>query len=135
MSLKLVPSLIFVLVGLAFAFPATTRSAPKPPRPALKLYMNKAAEVIGPLWYRAVENNVKNLAVGKVRFTLRITPDGRVENLRIMPNTANRLLASISARSIKDAKLPPVPKNVLLEEGHNWIEVEHLDFTIFPLGY
>ena len=132
MSSRSVPSLIFVLVCFALAFPATTNSASKPPRPALKLYMKRAADVIGPLWYRAVTNNVKNLAVGTVRFSFRLTPDGRVENLKVASNTSNRLLADTSARAIKDAKLPQLPKNVLKEQGHNWVDVEELAFTIYP---
>jgi hypothetical protein len=85
---------------------------------------------IGARWYRAVENNVNDLAVGTVRCSFRLSPDGRVENLKVVSNTSNSLLADISVRAIKDAKLPRVPKNVLKEQGHNWMEMAHSDFTI-----
>jgi hypothetical protein len=118
------------VLALRLRFQASPKAL-KPPKPAVMAYTKKVMSTIGPLWYRAVDTNLDNLALGTARFTFRITPEGRVENLRLVSNTSNQFLAEVSARAIKEAKLPAIPKAVLNEAGQKWIDVD-LPFKILP---
>jgi hypothetical protein len=103
----------------------------EPAKRALMAYTKKVMSAIGPLWYRAVDTNRDYLTPGTSRLAFRMTPEGRVENLRLVSNTSNQFLAEVSARAINQAKLPAIPKTVLKEAGQNWIDL-NLPFTIFP---
>jgi outer membrane biosynthesis protein TonB len=120
--------LLCACVALVFSLVAS--AAPSAEKPEYSAWKKKVFDSIGAHWYRAVENNVNDLSLGTVRCSFRLSPDGRVENLKVVSNTSNRLLADISVRAIKDAKLPQLPKNVLKEQGHNWIDGEELTFSI-----
>lgn len=125
-------SLKLACACLALGFAAITQGAPDEGSPAFKAYKKRIMDIIGTRWQREVEKNVDILAIGTVRVTFRITPEGHVENLKILSNTSsNRVLADVSVNAVRNAKLPPVPKGVLKEQGHNWLEVEHIDFTTF----
>ena len=130
MNSKEFPLLRLLCACVALALSGIAQSA-EAPKPALMGYYKKVMSTIGPLWYRAVDTNRNNLAIGTARFTFRITPEGRVENLRLVSNTSNEFLVKISARAIKEAKLPAIPKAVLKEAGQKWIDVD-LPFKILP---
>ncbi|SRR6266542_1728994 len=129
MNSKEFPLLRLLCACVALALSGIAQSAAR--QPALMAYTKKVMSTIGPLWYRAVDTNRDNLAVGTARFTFRITPRGRVENLRLVSNTSNQFLVEVSARAIKEAKLPAIPKAVLKEAGQNWIDL-NLPFKILP---
>jgi outer membrane biosynthesis protein TonB len=123
--------ILFVsLLCVFLVLPAVAQNR-EPSKRALMAYTKKIMSAIGPLWYRAVDRNRDYLSPGTARPTFRITPEGRVENLRLVSNTSNQFLAEASAQSIRQAKLPAIPKTVLKEAGQNWIDFS-LPFTIFP---
>lgn len=129
MCSKPVPSLKLLCACFALGLSAVTQGASDQGSPAFKAYEKKVMSIIGAVWNREVERNADLLAVGTIRLTFRITPEGRVENLKILSNTSNRALVDVSINAVRRAKLPPVPKGVLKEQGHNWVEVD-IAFTI-----
>jgi hypothetical protein len=130
MNSKRILLLSLLCACLAFALPAIAQTV-EPSKPALMVYTKRVMSIIGPPWYCAVDRNRDNLTPGTARFTFRITPEGRVENLRLVSNTPNQFLAEVSAHAIKQAKLAAISKTVLNEAGQNWIDFD-LPFKIFP---
>src|ERR1700680_1119045 len=115
---------------LSSTLPGNLQSALPSAKPATKAYLLKAMNKIGPYWYQGVVKYGKNLSIGTVHLGFRINPDGRIENLKVLSNTSNQLLADISRHAIEATKLPPIPQKALAEQGHHWIEMD-LPFSLF----
>jgi TonB family C-terminal domain len=91
-------------------------------------FMQPLLNQIGLTWYRNVEANSQKIAAGTVRIAFTASPDGHITELRIVSNTSNDLLAQISLSAIRQAKVPPIPRE-LLSDGK--LEVS-IPFTVFP---
>jgi outer membrane biosynthesis protein TonB len=117
------------LVLFSSTLPGNLQSALASAKPATKAYWLRAVNRIGPYWYQGVVKYGQNLAIGTVHLGFRINPDGRIENLKVLSNTSNQLLADISRHAIEATKLPPIPQEALAEQGHNWIEMD-LPFSL-----
>ena len=117
-------------VCFALVSSLVTRAAPPRVNPELQAWQKKVFNAIGTRWYREIESKRDLIAVGTVRLTFRITSKGRVKNLKIRSNTSNEASANICINAIVGAKLPPIPKNVVPELAHDWLELD-IPFTIF----
>ena len=113
-----------------FAFLATVHGKTESDKAASDAYKKVITEKIGPIWYRhAQASNPKSIPVGTVVISFRITSKGQVKNLRVVSNTSNQKWADIAVRSIREAKFPPIPKDVL--RGHDGIDVDKVNFKNF----
>ena len=83
---------------------------------------------IGPIWYRDVAAHSQKIALGTVRIAVTASPDGAITKLRVLSNTSNHLLAKISVSAIREAKLPPIPKELLRDGKFE----DEISFTMFP---
>ena len=108
-------------------------ATPVPFSLAQRSYQKDVENAIGPIWYREVEKYGKAIAVGTVRVAFRVTPEGRVESLKITSNTSNQRLADISIRAIKEAHLPIMIRDRLDNRGGSAVDME-LSFTVFGSG-
>jgi outer membrane biosynthesis protein TonB len=124
--------------------PLLTRSPPEVTRPswmsarsskaqkgataAMHPFKKHLLDQIGSAWYRSVEANSQKIALGTVRIALTASPNGNITKLRVLSNTSNKLLAQISISAIRQAKIPPIPKELLT---HGKFEDE-ISFTMFP---
>src|SRR5580700_1070712 len=117
---------------LSSTLPGNLQSALPSAKPATKAYLLKAMNKIGPYWYQGVVKYGQNLSIGTVHLGFRINPDGRIENLKVLSNTSNQLLADISRHAIEATKLPPIPQKALAEQGHHWIEMD-LPFSLLRI--
>jgi outer membrane biosynthesis protein TonB len=89
-------------------------------------YKKQISDAIGSRWYYYVSDMIDLVNVGTVQLTFVVQKNGKVTNVRVVRNTSNESLASCSVRSIIEAEIPPMPKDVAGVVAGERIEV---DFT------
>ena len=52
------------------------------------------------------------ISIGTTRLTFTIDRSGRVNNLKVIENTANEAFAIVCIQSVQELKLPPIPEDV-----------------------
>lgn len=94
-------------------------------------YRKAVADAIGSRWYYYVNQRMDLITVGDVRIKFQVDQHGGVQNLSILSNTANETFANYCVQSITQAKVPPIPPDLVpkLDEGR--LEIEYT-FTIYP---
>jgi TonB family protein len=85
---------------------------------------------IGSAWYRSTEANREKIAAGTVRIALTATTDGKITQLQVLSNTSDALLERICLDAIRQAKIPPIPPELLADGKYQ----DDLSFTIYPDG-
>jgi outer membrane biosynthesis protein TonB len=91
-------------------------------------FAKKLYDQIGSTWYREIQANSQKVALGTVRIRLITSSGSKIVSLRVLSNTSNQLLAQISLKAIRAAKISPVPAELL---SHGKFE-DDLTFTMFP---
>ena len=61
---------------------------------------------------------------GSVKVTFRLDRQGRVKGLKVVSTNSNPWVQETATRMIRVAKFPPIPKKVIAEQGHDWVDVE-----------
>ena len=122
--------LSLLYVSFALTLFSTTEAAVPREKPELTAWQKKVFDAIGTRWYQNVQKSDALVHVGSTRISFRIMPDGRIKNLKILSNTSNEASANICIQSVRDAKIPPIPKNVLKDLAHDWLDVD-IPFTIY----
>jgi len=93
-------------------------------------YKKAIADAIGARWYYHVDERMGLLSIGTVSVSFKVTGSGKVTGLHVVSGNSNESLTDCSLRSIMDAKLPPIPKEVLESQGNNGIDINY-SFTIY----
>jgi TonB family protein len=70
-----------------------------------------------------LSKHVDVLHDGSVQLEFRVLAQGKVENVRIISYYPNTVVTEACVRAVKAAKLPPIPSDVLKEQGRNWLDV------------
>jgi outer membrane biosynthesis protein TonB len=87
---------------------------------------------IGSRWYAYVDQKRDLINIGTLQLRFYVDRSGRVKNLKITENTSNESFANVCLQSVLEAQLPPIPDdlaNTLPAEG---LEVEGMNFIIYP---
>jgi outer membrane biosynthesis protein TonB len=92
-------------------------------------YKKQLSDAIGSRWYYYVNDIIDLVNVGTVQLRFVVRQDGKVEGVRVLGNTSNESLASCSVRSIVEAEIPPMPKDVSAVLAGSKLEVDY-SFTI-----
>jgi outer membrane biosynthesis protein TonB len=69
-------------------------------------------DAVGSRWYYYVRERGDLVNIGTVQIRFYVRSDGKVEDVKLIRNSANETLASISLQSIMDANLPPMPDDL-----------------------
>jgi outer membrane biosynthesis protein TonB len=110
MPLRLVSLTCAALCLIAYCSSSWAQQAtPSPMHP----FKKRLYDQIGSTWYRDVQANSQKIALGTVTIALTASPDGKIIKLRVLSNTSNQLFAKICLRVIQQAKIPPVPVELL----------------------
>jgi TonB family protein len=73
----------------------------------------KAVEdAVGSRWYYYMRDKRDLVNFGSVRISFDVRSDGKVEDVKVVSNSSNETLASLSLQSIIDANLPPMPEDL-----------------------
>jgi TonB family protein len=74
----------------------------------------KAVEdAVGSLWYYYVQQRSDLVGIGTVRIDFVVSPNGEVVSARVVSNSSNETLATCSLQSIRQAKIPPMPQELV----------------------
>ena len=87
---------------------------------------------IGSRWYAYVDQKRDLISIGTLQLRFYVDRSGRVKNLKITENTSNESFANICLQSVLESQLPPIPDdlaNTLPTEG---LEIEGMNFIIYP---
>ena len=66
----------------------------------------------------------ERLKPGSVKVTFQLNRQGRVKSLRVVSTKTNQWAEATAIRMIRVAKFPPIPKKVIAEQGHDWVDVQ-----------
>ncbi|PYI91309.1 MAG: hypothetical protein DME97_13535 [Verrucomicrobia bacterium] len=78
----------------------------------LGLYQKKMYDAVGARWYQHTHERQDLISIGTTRLTFTIDRSGRVNNLKVIENTANEAFAIVCLQSVQELKLPPIPEDV-----------------------
>jgi TonB family protein len=59
-----------------------------------------------------------------VKFSFRLDRSGHVTRLKVSSSTSNRFVEQITIQMIRATKFPPIPKKVIAEQGHDYVDVD-----------
>jgi len=93
-------------------------------------YKKAVADAIGSRWYYYVDERMGLLSIGTVDVNFKVTASGKVSGLRVVRSNGNESLTDCSLRSIMDAKLPPIPPDVVPTIQNGCLEIDY-SFTIY----
>jgi TonB family protein len=93
-------------------------------------YKKAVADAIGSRWYYYVDERMGLLSIGTVDVNFKVTASGKVTALRVVHSNGNESLTDCSLRSIMDAKLPPIPPDVVPTIQNGCLEIDY-SFTIY----
>jgi outer membrane biosynthesis protein TonB len=82
-------------------------------------------DAIGSRWYYYTREQGDLVNIGTVQIRFYVRADGKVEDVKVIRNSSNETLASISLQSIIDANLPPMPDDLAPMFGG-----DRMEFTI-----
>jgi outer membrane biosynthesis protein TonB len=78
----------------------------------LGLYQKRMYDAVGARWYQHTHERQDLISIGTTRLTFTIDRSGRVNNLKVIENTANEAFAIVCLQSVQELKLPPIPEDV-----------------------
>jgi len=88
-------------------------------------YKKALSDAIGSRWYYYVNDAMDMVSMGTVQMRFTVDAAGKVQNVRVLNNTANEALASVSVRSIIEAEIPPIPKDIAPTLAGGQLEVDY----------
>ncbi len=93
-------------------------------------YKKQVRQVISKKWHQYRVENGEHVTWGILKLTCRVDRFGKVNDLKIIENKANTMLADFSLKAILDADLPPMPADVAEELGEPGLELNY-DIIIY----
>jgi len=114
-----------LLISLISAFAMQTATASGPTdelKPATFSYYKEINNIVV---QRVVQALVAHIALADkslITITFRVDGSGNLKDLRVA-SSANRYVERTSLRAVQSLKLPAMPKSVIAEQGHNWMDI------------
>jgi outer membrane biosynthesis protein TonB len=76
-------------------------------------FQKAVEDAVGSLWYYFVSQRSDLLSIGTVRIEFVVNSRGEVVSARVVSNSSNETLATCSLQSIREAKIPPMPEELV----------------------
>jgi len=116
---------LFVIMALICAAQAIAQNgAPAETRlPATAQYQSQVSAIASQAVIPEFAKHRERLK-GSVKVTFRLDREGRVKDLKVASTNSNPWTQETATRMIRVAKFPPIPKKVIAEQGHDWVDVE-----------
>jgi hypothetical protein len=93
-------------------------------------YMKILLDAVGSRWYAFVDQKRDLINIGTTRVVFVVDRSGRVNNLKVIENTANEASANVCIQSIQEAQLPPIPDDLAATLPTEGLDMD-IPFTIF----
>jgi len=100
-----------------------TRDKGVPPQPATEAYFSQVSNTILKTLAPQLAKHYDRLH-GVLRVSLLIDRRGRIQVQKIVSSTSNRWLEDTALHVVRTVKLPPMPKQVIIEQGHEPVHFE-----------
>ncbi len=91
--------------------------------PATSLYQSQVSAIASQAVVPEFAKHRERLK-GSVKVTFRLDRQGRVKDFKVVSTNSNPWVQETATRMIRAAKFPPIPKKVIAEQGHDWVDVE-----------
>jgi len=91
---------------------------------ATAVYQSQVSEIAFQAVIPEFAKHRERLKGGSVKVTFRLDRQGRVKGLKVVSTNSNPWTQETATRMIRAAKFPPIPKEVIAEQGHDWVDVE-----------
>ena len=95
-------------------------------------YQKYILDTIGSRWYAFTAQNPDIIKLGTLQLRFYLDRGGHVKDLKIIKNTSNEAFANICLQSVLDAQFPPIPDEVADTLPPQGLEMDDLNFIIFP---
>lgn len=76
-------------------------------------YQKAVSDAIGARWYYYMSSKMDLVNIGTAHVEAEVDAQGHVQKLRVLSNNANEAFANICLQSFQDAKLPPIPPDLI----------------------
>ena len=93
-------------------------------------YMKILLDAVGSRWYAFLDQKRDLINIGTTRVVFVVDRSGRVNNLKVIENTANETVANVCIQSIQEAQLPPIPDDLAATLPAEGLDMD-IPFTIF----
>ena len=93
-------------------------------------YNKTVSDAVGKLWYRYTKEKRDLTSVGTAVLEAEVDSKGKVQNLRVVSNTANESFANICLQSFQDAQIPPIPSELVTTLPDGRLQVT-FSFTMY----
>jgi outer membrane biosynthesis protein TonB len=82
-------------------------------------YQKAVSDAIGSRWYYHMKKKMDLVSIGTARIEAEVDAQGHVQKLRVASNNANEAFANICLQSFQEARIPPIPPDLIatLPEG------------------
>ena len=100
-----------------------TREKGAPPQPATEAYFSRVGNIIFHALLPELAKYPERLS-GAIRVALRIDRRGGIQVQKIVSTTSNRCVQDTLLHVVRTVKLPPMPKQVVAEQGHDWVDFQ-----------
>jgi outer membrane biosynthesis protein TonB len=107
------------------------KSTPEPNSPSAR-YRKLVMDAIGARWHAYVQPQQSSLAFGTARVTFHIDTRGHVTDIKLESNTSDKTFGNICVRSVEEALLPALTKDVLAAAKNKPLEYS-INFTLYEL--
>jgi TonB family protein len=87
-------------------------------------YQKAISDAIGARWYTYVQSRMDLVSVGTAVIAAEVDGNGKVTNLRVVSNSANEAFANVCLQSFQEAKIDPIPPDLIatLPDGKMQLE-------------
>jgi TonB family protein len=100
-----------------------THAKGAPPQPATEAYFSRVGNIILKTLGPELAKHRERLS-GAVRVSLFINRQGHIQSPKIVSTTSNRWVQETALRVVRTVTLPPMPKEVIVEQGHEPVHFE-----------
>lgn len=82
-------------------------------------YQKAVSDAIGSRWYYYMNSKMDLASIGTANIQAEVDAEGHVQKLRVVSNNANEAFANICLQSFQEARIPPIPPDLIatLPEG------------------
>ena len=114
---------ISILLTWSSSLFAQTWSGSGPHRPATESYLSHVGTIIFDTLGTELNKHPERLS-GKVKVALRLDRGGHVQVQKVLSSTSNQWVQDTTLRVVRTVKLPPMPKEVVAEQSHDWVDFQ-----------
>ena len=92
-------------------------------KPATFSYYKEINNMVVQSVVRALVAHIQLADKSLITITFRLDGSGNPKDVRVVSSSANRYFERTSLRAVRSLKLPAMPKPVVAEQGHDWMDI------------